>query len=99
MTAFVTDNPFEIELQKTIQFCEAIKRNQTILMSTGKTLPQKEKLLLIQKIQNSHKQIAQFLEKSKQQENYNSGIRFKLENLKQKFSVLQQQWRKIDDLL
>src|SRR5258708_2214468 len=97
MAGFVTDNAFEIELNKTLQFAETLKRDQTALMNTFMQLPQKEKVLTIQKIQNGHKQIAQFIEKAKQQELYNSGIKFKIENLKQKLSALQSLWKKVEN--
>ena len=94
--AFVSDNAFEIELNKVLGAAEVLKKDQTIFMSTHHTLPIKEKVLRIQKIQNEQRQIAAFIEKGKLQENYNSGIKFKYENLKQKYSSLMVLWRKIE---
>lgn len=96
MAGFVTDNAFEIELNKMLTAIEELKKEQTAFMSTHHVLPVKEKVLKIQKIQADQKRIHSFIEKSKQEENFNSGIKFKYENLKAKFSSLMVLWRKIE---
>lgn len=96
MAGFVTDNEFEKELTRMTAFLETLKQGQTIYISTHAQLPLKEKVKLIQKIQADQKRVVQFIEKSKQEDLFNSGIKFKLENLKNRFSLLLAQWRKIE---
>lgn len=95
--AFVTDNAFEIELNKLLELAEVTKREQTILFSTFAQLPHKDKVAAIKKVTGAHKQIQKFIDKAKQQEIFNSGIKFKLENLKNKLALLYTVWRKIEN--
>ncbi|MBK9293675.1 MAG: hypothetical protein IPM57_04400 [Oligoflexia bacterium] len=94
--AFVTDNAFEIELNKMIALADAIKREENVLMSTFSQMPQKDKVQHILKITNSIKQIQSFLSKSKTDQIFNSGIKFKIENLKSRLFLIQTMWKKIE---
>lgn len=99
MGTFKSDNPFEIELNKMLVFMENLKKIQTTFMATHTTLPTKDRILMIQKIQKDHKALAEFINKSKEEENFNSGIKFKLGNLKSRYESLAALWRKIERTL
>ena len=97
--AFRSDNPFELELSKNLTFLQSLKKEVTVFMSNHKTLPIKDRVLAIQKIQRDFKTIQSFIEKSKSEEINNSGIKFRLEGLKNSLISLQVLWAKMEKTL
>ncbi len=95
--AFKSDNAFESELVRMLNFVEALKKDITTLMATHKTLPLKDKILLIQKIQRSFKATQKFISEAKKEKNLNIAISFKLDNVKNKAISLNNLWRKVEE--
>ncbi len=96
---FVSDNEFELALNKMLRNLAAIKQTQNVFLNTHRNLPPKEKAAVIKKIVMDHKSVETFIEKSKQTETFNSGIKFKFENLKTQFASLRSHWKKIEAVL
>lgn len=97
--AFRSDNAFESELVRMLRFLELLKKEINQLMSTHKTLPIKDKVLLIQKIQRDFKYIQAFIYTAKKEKNLNTAINFKLDNVKSKALSLSNLWRKVEEKL
>jgi hypothetical protein len=97
--AITTDHAIEAELNTKILQIEEIKKHISILSNSGKTLPQKEKAQLLRIIQTSLQQLSTFLQQTKLTDIHNSGIKFKFENLQEKFLSLNNLWRKTETKL
>jgi hypothetical protein len=99
MADSLSDPKLEGEMKKMKEALESLKRTQTIFMNTFSKMKPKERAVIVREINSHHTIISNFINGARKHDLRAPALKFGLENIKQKYQLLTNQWRRTEKLL
>jgi hypothetical protein len=99
MADSLSDPKLEGEMKKMKEVLESLKRTQTIFMNTFSKMKPKERAVIVREIHSHHTTIGNFINSARKYDLRAPALKFGLENIKQKYQLLSNQWRRTEKLL
>lgn len=99
MADSLSDPKLENEMKKIKEILESLKRSQTIFMNTFSKMKPKERAVHVREINSNHTTISNFINGARKYDLRAPSLKFGLENIKQKYQLLSNQWRRTEKML